>query len=247
MRPRVALSATSPQNAPGIRTEPPASVPTAATPIPALTAAADPPLDPPGVSAGFHGLRVMPVSGESVTAFHPNSGVVVFPRTTAPSSRNRATAGASSRSERCGSTVREPTNVGHSLVMIASFTVIGTPSMMPTFALRCQRSCAALACSSSCSGSAEATKTLSPFRCSFRWSVAFITSTGDNAPRFNCSTISVKDKCEVVSDTAGSLPYAHCIAWTIAVIIRSSRQLTNTSRDKKIARCSAWNEASHGD
>ena len=42
--------------------------------MPAATAAAAPPEDPPGVFAGFHGLRVTPVSGLSVTPFQPNSG-----------------------------------------------------------------------------------------------------------------------------------------------------------------------------
>ena len=64
--------------------------------MPVATAAAAPPLEPPGVVAGFQGLRVMPVSGESVTPFQPNSGVVVRPSSTAPCSRSRATAGLSS-------------------------------------------------------------------------------------------------------------------------------------------------------
>ncbi len=38
----------------------------------------------------------MPVSGESVTPFQPNSGVVVLPRITAPWARSRAVLGASS-------------------------------------------------------------------------------------------------------------------------------------------------------
>ncbi|GAA13719.1 putative acetyl-CoA synthetase [Gordonia alkanivorans NBRC 16433] len=41
----------------------------------------------------FHGLRVTPVRGLSVTPFHPNSGVVTLPSITAPASRSRATAG----------------------------------------------------------------------------------------------------------------------------------------------------------
>jgi len=63
--------------------------------MPVAIAAAAPPLLPPGVFAESHGLRVIPVSGLSVTAFHPNSGVVVFPSKTARCSRKRATAGAS--------------------------------------------------------------------------------------------------------------------------------------------------------
>src|SRR3546814_15054743 len=59
-------------------------------------AAAEPPLEPPGVRSKFQGLRVMPYFGLSVTAFQPNSGVVVLPRKMAPLSRARATAGESS-------------------------------------------------------------------------------------------------------------------------------------------------------
>ena len=48
MRPYVGLSPTTPQSAAGCRTEPPVSVPSAHTACPAATAAADPPLLPPG-------------------------------------------------------------------------------------------------------------------------------------------------------------------------------------------------------
>src|SRR3546814_8855418 len=58
----------------GMRIEPPPSVPTANCPRPAATCAEAPPDEPPGVVSVFHGLRVMPVSGESVTPFQPISG-----------------------------------------------------------------------------------------------------------------------------------------------------------------------------
>ena len=79
-----------------MRIEPPASVPTASGQIPANTPAALPPLLPPGVRSRSQGLRVTPVRGESVTGFQPNSGVVVLPKNTAPSSRSRAVTGESS-------------------------------------------------------------------------------------------------------------------------------------------------------
>ena len=44
----------------------------------------------------FHGLRVTPLSGESVVGFQPNSGVVVLPIKTGFCARSRAVAGASS-------------------------------------------------------------------------------------------------------------------------------------------------------
>src|SRR6187549_1619248 len=83
-RPKLGLRPKLPQNAAGIRTLRAPSVPTEIGPIPAATAAAVPPDDPPGVLAGFHGLRVMPVSGELVSPLQPNSGVAVLPRITAP-------------------------------------------------------------------------------------------------------------------------------------------------------------------
>ena len=43
----------------GMRIDPPPSLPSASGNMPAATATAEPALDPPGVSAGFHGLRVV--------------------------------------------------------------------------------------------------------------------------------------------------------------------------------------------
>src|SRR5260370_35031457 len=77
-----------------MRIDPPPSPPSATGPIPQATATTAPPLEPPGVFVLSHGLRVIPVSGESVTPFQPNSGVVVLPKKTAPASRSRATGGA---------------------------------------------------------------------------------------------------------------------------------------------------------
>src|SRR3990172_13331787 len=81
-RPNEGLMPKIPLKAQGVRIEPPPSVPTVSAPMPVAIAAALPPDEPPGVIFGFHGLRVTPVSGLSVTPFQPNSGVVVFPRST---------------------------------------------------------------------------------------------------------------------------------------------------------------------
>src|SRR5579871_5529366 len=111
-----------------MRIEPPPSVPSAiGTRRPAI-AADEPPDEPPGVFSVFHGLRVIPVSGLSVTAFQPNSGVVVLPTRTAPASFSRATVGASSSQGPLGSTVREPRSVGQPLVTRMSLIATGTPS-----------------------------------------------------------------------------------------------------------------------
>ena len=51
-RPRLGLSPTSPQNEAGMRIEPPPSPAWPMGTTPAATAAAEPPLDPPGVRVG---------------------------------------------------------------------------------------------------------------------------------------------------------------------------------------------------
>lgn len=124
-----------------MRTLPPPSVPSDSGPAPRATAAALPPLDPPAVRERSHGLRVIPLSGESVTPFQPNSGVVVLPMKTAPCSRSRATEGASS-SQRpaAGSTALDPRRVGAPRCNRMSLTVTGTPSSSPRGSPRRHRS-----------------------------------------------------------------------------------------------------------
>src|SRR5689334_19308957 len=80
---------TTPQNAAGRRSEPPRSVPWASGPSPVARATAPPPVEPPGVRAGFHGLRVTPNTALNVLAPAPNSGVLVLPITMAPAARSR--------------------------------------------------------------------------------------------------------------------------------------------------------------
>ena len=92
IRPRAGFSPTSPQQAAGIRIEPPPSLPCAIGTIPAATAAAEPPLEPPGVRSRFHGLWVAPNRRGSVVGRIPISGIVVLPTITNPAARSRATA-----------------------------------------------------------------------------------------------------------------------------------------------------------
>jgi hypothetical protein len=130
-RPNDGLMPKRPVKLHGMRIDPPPSVPTASGPMPAATAAAAPPEEPPGVLPVFQGLRVTPVSGLSVTPFQPNSGVVVLPSSTAPCSRRRAVAGASSFHGPFGSTLFEPRSVGQLLVRMMSLIETGTPSSRP--------------------------------------------------------------------------------------------------------------------
>ena len=89
IRPRAGFSPTSPQQAAGMRIEPPPSLPWATGTMPAATAAAAPPEEPPGVRCRSHGLRVGPKIRASLTGRIPYSGSVVVPTITNPASRSR--------------------------------------------------------------------------------------------------------------------------------------------------------------
>src|SRR5580700_375701 len=65
-RARDGFSPNRPQHEAGMRIEPPPSVPCAIGSMPAATAAAAPPLEPPALYARFQGLRVGPNSRGSV-------------------------------------------------------------------------------------------------------------------------------------------------------------------------------------
>src|SRR5687768_17119650 len=84
-----------PQNAAGWRTEPPVSDPRAIGTIPAATAAAEPPDDPPGTRSGASGFRVGPYALFSVEEPIANSSMFVLPKGIAPASRRRFTTVAS--------------------------------------------------------------------------------------------------------------------------------------------------------
>jgi hypothetical protein len=73
-----------------MRIDPPPSLPVQIGIMPDATAAAEPPDEPPGVSSGFHGLRVTPWMYVRVQFTDPYSGDVVRPTSTAPASRSRA-------------------------------------------------------------------------------------------------------------------------------------------------------------
>src|SRR5207247_6812312 len=87
IRPKLALWPTRPVKAAGMRVDPPPSLAVQNGTIPAATAAADPPLEPPGVRIGSHGLRVGPYASGSVVGTMPSSGAFVRPTHTNPASR----------------------------------------------------------------------------------------------------------------------------------------------------------------
>ena len=181
-RPKLGFSPTLPQKAAGMRTDPAPSVPTLSGPRPAATAAAVPPEDPPGVRVGSHGLRVMPVSSELVSPLQPNSGVVVLPIRTAPASRSRAVAGASTSQAWSGSTVRLPRRVGQPRVRMRSLIEVGTPSSGPTGSPCRQRTSLAAAEAMASSAATRQKALIVGSSDSMRSRTARVASTGDASP-----------------------------------------------------------------
>ena len=116
MRPRLGFSPTSPQQEAGMRIEPPPSLAWAMPTIPAATAAALPPEEPPGVRSRFQGLWAAPKRSGSVTGRMPSSGQLVLPTTIAPAARRRRTT-----AESC---------VGIQSSSAAMPTVVRTPSVI---------------------------------------------------------------------------------------------------------------------
>ena len=93
-----------------MRIEPPPSLAWANGTMPAATAAADPPLDPPALCARLHGLRVGPQASGSVVGSSPSSGVFVRPSATRPARAKRAVIHASDVSRKPASrSARMPT------------------------------------------------------------------------------------------------------------------------------------------
>src|SRR6187200_797226 len=94
-RPGEGRRPTTLQKAGGLRSEPPASLPSASGSIRAATAVAAPPLLPPHVFVVSYGLRVAPKTVLNVCDPAPNSGVFVLPTVIAPAARIRVTSRAS--------------------------------------------------------------------------------------------------------------------------------------------------------
>src|SRR6188472_584586 len=89
--PYVGRRPTLPQSAAGCLIEPPVSEPSAQGARPALTAAAEPPPEPPGTREGSHGLWHGPNAEFSVEEPIANSSVFVLPRMRSPRALSRST------------------------------------------------------------------------------------------------------------------------------------------------------------
>ena len=99
--------------------------------MPAATAAADPPDDPPGTRSGASGFLVGPNALFSVDEPIANSSMFVLATTIAPASRRRRTAVAS-YGLTYPSRIREPHDVGSDNVAMLSLMTTGTPNSGPS-------------------------------------------------------------------------------------------------------------------
>ncbi len=183
-RPVCGLSPNRPQHAAGMRIEPAPSAPSAAGTSPAATAAAEPPLEPPGVRSRSHGLRVTPQVADSVNGHRPSSGIVVLPTTTMPASRSRRTTSASEGARRVIAPV--PRLVTWPSRSISSLTASGTPSSGPSSPAR-RRASASSASRSARSAETAPNAFSSPSYASIRPSTRSVSSRDDSTPRRSSS------------------------------------------------------------
>src|SRR6185369_4450258 len=141
-----------PQNAAGWRIEPPVSVPVANGTMPAATAAAEPPDDPPGTRAASHGLRTGPKWLFSFEDPIANSSMFALPIVTAFAPASRATTVASYGGTK-PSSMRDPHVVRIPFVQKISLCTKGIPqsgAAAPRASAASARSAAASAAASAC-------------------------------------------------------------------------------------------------
>ena len=182
MRPNCPLMAARPVRQPGMRTEPPPSVPSAIDVTPPATDEAAPALEPPGVFCRFHGLRVMPVSGLSPTALQPNSLVVVLPIRMPPARFARSTGGASAAAM-LSAMQREPNAKRSAPTAIKSLAENGTPCSNPSRSPRITASSAAFAAASAFSGIRKKNALSEPCVAAAFSSARRVASTGETSRR----------------------------------------------------------------
>src|SRR6188474_286123 len=115
-----------PQSPAGCRIDPPVSEPSASGTRRAATAAADPPLDPPGVRVTSHGFFDGPSAEFSVDDPIANSSRLVLPTMIAPARSRRSTTVAL-YGEMKPARIFEDAVVGTPTVHMLSLIAIGTP------------------------------------------------------------------------------------------------------------------------
>ena len=128
-RPQVVFRPAIPQQAAGIRTEPPVSVPRAASASPRAIATAEPLDDPPGTRRGSVGFSGVPSHGFTPLADQHSSVRLVLPTIRAPDRRAAATTGASwAAGPACSATTWQPAVVGRPSTSMQSLTASRGPS-----------------------------------------------------------------------------------------------------------------------
>ena len=125
--PKLGFKPNAPVKLAGMRIDPPPSLAVTRGRTSPASAAAEPPLEPPGVRAGSQGDRVTPKRRFLVTAMCPNSGVFVLPTTMAPAPLRRSTWIESSVATRSRKR-RDPCEVTSPAASSRSLTPRGTPS-----------------------------------------------------------------------------------------------------------------------
>ena len=160
-RPYVGFKPTTPQNAAGWRIEPPVSDPKDVVDIPARTATAEPPLDPPGTRSSSCGSFTRPYAEFSVEEPIANSSILFLPIMTASALRKRWTTLAS-YNETKFSRILDPHVTRSSFTQIRSLIDTTIPANGPAFPSRSFLSID-LACSIALSGNTAR----SAFRCFF--------------------------------------------------------------------------------
>ena len=141
---------------------------------PAASAAAEPPLEPPGDFSVFHGFRVAPYTLFEVNAVAPNSGLFVLPMMIAPASRSRDTTESSTSSVGPSAYSADPDVVTWPYTRAMSFTKNGKPARAPV------RGCDAA--SARASSANVATTAFNDEAASIRRRLSFTRSTGLISP-----------------------------------------------------------------
>jgi len=173
INPAVGFRPARPQNAAGVRIEPPPSVPVASGTRPAASAAPDPPDEPPGDHSSPHGFRVGPKTSLSVHPWNANSGMFVLPRTIAPAATIRSTVISLRSAAGRSSIVREPKFVTLPTTSVVSLTRSGRPASGPS----APRSSRARASATASSGHSAVTAFSAGFSRSIRAIDSFTSST----------------------------------------------------------------------
>jgi hypothetical protein len=137
----VFLKPTSPCSAAGMRIEPPVSEPSAAHAAPLATLTAPPEVEPPGMrgsasSAAVAVLAGVPWCGLMPTPENANSVRLVWPTSTPPAARSRATAGASLAAGAASWREAEAAVVGQPATSNRSFTETASPASGSAVAVR---------------------------------------------------------------------------------------------------------------